>query len=192
MVCLWAYLKFSSTKYFPGTYYQMPWTFLVLCCQNSTLLSFFLGTLKHNFLFFLTVTFSISKLALLHTDGHFSPSLDSTPVFGHKEPDQNIPRKESHRLAIPLTDQSSWLGCLRKNNYSINKTLKCSVPLRKKTTQTEEWGVIQTSQPDSRSLTEKDFPHAHGSLLLYLGFCLSLFFDILYNKKLFRNWVSNI
>lgn len=89
---------------------------------------------------FLAVTFSISILALLHTDGHFSPSLGSIPVFGHKQPDQNIPRKESHPPAIPLTVQSLWLGCLSKSNYTINMPLKSFVPLGKKTTQIEEWG----------------------------------------------------
>lgn len=79
----------------------------------------------------------------LHTGSstHWWPFqfLGSTPVFGHKEPDQNIPRKESHRLAIPLTLQSAWLGCLSKSNYSINMPLKSFAPLGKKTTQIEEW-----------------------------------------------------
>lgn len=59
------------------------------------------------------MSFSISILALLHTDGHLSPSLGSLPVFGHKQPEQNIPRKESHRLAVSLTVQSSVLGLVR-------------------------------------------------------------------------------
>lgn len=73
---------------------------------------------------FLAVTFSISILALVHTDGHFSPSLGSIPVFGHTQPDQNIPRKECHPLAIPLTVQSLWLGCLSKEQLYYKHAIK--------------------------------------------------------------------
>lgn len=112
-VCTWVYLKFNSINIFQKSIIKNHELFLVLCCQNLILFSSVLRKLKHNILFF-----SHHEFFHLHTSSfrHWW-SLESffgfSSSFWSQTARKNIPRKESHRLAVSLTVQSSVLGLVR-------------------------------------------------------------------------------